>query len=245
LMNNVARHLKTLHMSVLMPSSYDPGNLMMADETTSPFLASKKRTLLARGCLSTLKPDEHRSAADIKQAISDIDNYMDVLGASKSAKTTSDKSATDNGPADGNSMNQPGRPTPSTPNSLSAILRADGLAQKLGFSFDSETGRVSPPTTGYYILMVKARESGGSVTGRSNILGTKLRYSGGAVGTYALFAAEGDLACSGNVYDYGGSLSAKHFERDLRKLHFDPTQQVIFHAGACPSSLAPRSNPVK
>jgi hypothetical protein len=266
--NNVARQLKALHIFVVTPSSYDPGNLTAADETASPFLASTRRTLLAQGCLSTLKPENDQNSADIKQAISDIKDYMAALASNKPAKTANDRSASND--ASGGSGGSGGtrsstgstglnakdstNPTAGTlanpPSALSVILRADGLAQKLGFRFNAETGKLSKPATGHYILMVKALESGGSVTGTSNTLGTRLRYSGGAVGTYALFAADGNLACSGNVYDYGGSLPAKHFERNLRNVHFDPSRQVIFHTGGCSSSGAvspsvPASNPIQ
>lgn len=276
--NDVARQLEALHIVVVTSSLYDPEDLTAADESTSPFLASKERTLLARGCLSALKPANDQNAAEIKQAISDIDDYMATFTGDKPAKPSNDASAGDNGPtgSDGASSNSASGDKPAKPpngasagnngpsgsdgassssaggtsagaqSSMSAILRADGLAQKLGFRFDSETGKLMQPSTGYFVLMVKALESGGSVTGRSNILGTKLRYSGGAVGTYALFAADGGLACSGNVYDYAGSLSAKHFERDLRKVPFDPSQQVIFRVGGCPAekSSAPQSNSI-
>jgi hypothetical protein len=331
--NNVARQLKSLHIFVLLPSSFDPESFAVEDETVSPFLASKKRTLLARGCLSKLKPDEDHDPADIQQAISDIDNYMAGIGGNKPTKTTNGGSTSNSGSSISGQSNASGGPAESAgsvnknsgnpgagtaasalsakliedymtafsgeqpaktstggsatnsgsansggqngsknlgastgpvgqgaetgpggtranaPNPLSAILRADGLAQKLGFRFSAETGRLSEPENGHYILMVKALESGGSVTGTTNILGTRLRYSGGSVGTYALFAADGDLACSGNVYDYGGSLPAKHFERDLRNVHFDPSQQVIFHTGGCPllgsaAPAVPPSNPI-
>ncbi len=279
-LNDVARELKALHISVVMPSSYDPGNLAVTGETTSPFLGSKERTLMARGCLAALDLQNNPKAAEIKQTIADIDNYMATFAGYKPVKTENGGSPANNGtngsgtsngskgsgtstatnnqnpaneaptePINQNSANSSGGSSTSAASSMSIILRADGLAQRLGFSFNIETGNLSAPTTGHYILMVKALESGGSVTGRSNILGTKLRYSGGSAGTYALFATGGDLVCSGNVYDYGGSLPAKHFERDLRNVHFDPKEQVIFHAGGCPAEDAaapavPSSNPI-
>jgi hypothetical protein len=39
--NNVARHLEALHISVVMPSSYGPGTLSANDETRSPFWPAK------------------------------------------------------------------------------------------------------------------------------------------------------------------------------------------------------------
>jgi hypothetical protein len=259
--DDVARQLRALQISVLTPSSYEPGSLVLSDDTTSPFLASKQRTLLARSCLSTLKPDNEQDSSNVKQAISDIDDYMSLLAGEKSAKASSVSSGPNNGPvpqggingsaAAGSSARPSGSLDGTTANSaspLSVILRADGLARQLGFRFNVDTGILSQQPTGRYILMVKALESGGSVTGKSNILGTKLRYSGGAVGTYALFRGDGDLACSGNVYDYVGSLAAKNFERDLRNVHLNPAQQTIF-LHSCSLSrnppAVPPSNPIR
>lgn len=272
-MNNVGRQLRALHISVVIPSSYGPETLKIPDQTTSPFLASKARTLLALGCLSVLKPKDDNNAADIKQAISEIGDYMATLGEGKSMKTSNGSVQTNNSgtagsssapsgkaggtaptvslpPTTPSSPNQPGATAVTGTNELTAILSADGLARKLGFRFDVQTGKLRQPATGLYVLMLKALESGGTVTGTSNILGTRLRYSGGAVGTYALFAADGDLTCAGNVYDYAGPLAGKHFQRDLRNFHLDPSQQVIIHSGGCPTSssdapVVPASNPIK
>jgi hypothetical protein len=83
------------------------------------------------------------------------------------------------------------------------------------------------------VLLVKALESGGSVTHKSNVLGSKINYSGGSVGTYALFSVEGALECSGNVYDYAGSFSSKNFLKGLHEYHTDPGQQMTFLRGGC------------
>jgi len=83
------------------------------------------------------------------------------------------------------------------------------------------------------MLLLEALESGGTIEKRSNILGTRVRYSGGAVGTYALFTMDGELECSGNVYEFGGSLQAKDFQKRIRKLTPDPGNQFIFQRGGC------------
>jgi hypothetical protein len=110
------------------------------------------------------------------------------------------------------------------------VLTADGLAQRLGA--DPATGRI-PDTSPHHLLLVKALESGGSVSRSSSIFGTKMSYSGGSVGTYALFNLNGDLECSGNVYDYAGYLPAKDFQKKLRAYKPDPQAQVIFQRGTC------------
>lgn len=99
---------------------------------------------------------------------------------------------------------------------LPAVLFADGLAQALGV--DPATGKIQENGVTQHILLLKALESGGSVSKYTNVLGTKVRFSGGFVGTYALFTTAGDLECSGNVYDFGGSIKAKNFQRDVGKI---------------------------
>ena len=53
------------------------------------------------------------------------------------------------------------------------------------------------------------------------------------MGTYALFGLNGDLECSGNVYDYAGYVPAKNFQKKLHAYVPDPSHQVIFQRGAC------------
>ena len=71
------------------------------------------------------------------------------------------------------------------------------------------------------------------VATKADILGTKLRYSGGAVGPFALFTMNGELECSGNVYDYGGSIPAEKFQQELRHFNPDPAKQYISLRGGC------------
>jgi hypothetical protein len=60
------------------------------------------------------------------------------------------------------------------------------------------------------------------------------------VGTYALFSLEGDVECSGNVYEYGGSDGAKDFESALAGPVPDPTQQLTLLRGSCGPASASR-----
>jgi len=115
-----------------------------------------------------------------------------------------------------------------------SVLSADSLAQKLGVNPD--TGLLPDNGSTQHILLLKALESGGAIEKQSNILGTKIRYSGGSVGTYALFTMDGDLECSGNVYEYGGSFPAKDFQKGLRDYVPDPGKQFIFQRGSCQDS---------
>jgi hypothetical protein len=121
---------------------------------------------------------------------------------------------------------------PSSSSHLSAVLLADGLATKLGV--DLQTGTLPPEERPYiHVLLVQALESGGSVTRLSNVLGTKIQYSGGSVGTYALFTLDGDLECSGNVYEYGEAKKAKDVLDALAAYKPDPAKQMIFLRHSC------------
>jgi hypothetical protein len=243
--DSVARQLKALQISVATPSSVALGSLSVADDKSSPFLASEHRLLLARGCLTTVKSANDQDAASVKQLSADIDSYLATLGGDKAkaapAAAIPGVAAPVAGvPAAGATAAVPSKAADTT-SQLGLLLHADALAKSLGYRFNAESGRLTAPPAGRYLLMVKALESGGSVTGRTNILGTKLRYSGGSVGTYALFDLDGGVACAGNVFDYAGSLAGKHFERDLAKVQLDPAKQVIFRSGGC--SAAPAATP--
>jgi hypothetical protein len=109
---------------------------------------------------------------------------------------------------------------------------ADGLAAKLGV--DPETGTLSPEDeAALHILLITALESGGSVNKSSNILSSTTSYSGGSVGTYSLFSVDGDLECSGNVYEYAGPIKSKDFQDQLRRYIPDPAKQMVFLRHSC------------
>jgi hypothetical protein len=250
-MNSVGRELRELSVSVLMPSSYAPYSLATLDKSTSPFLASLDRILTDRGqCLQDIGANEDtqnkksvKSTDDVKtnrieRMLSDIDTFLNTLtegavAAPKNTKAQGTKSPSESTPAEDNNGTSNSR-APSSSH-LGAVLLADGLAAKLGV--DPDTGTLAAArAASLHILLVKALESGGSVTRFSNVLGTTINYSGGSVGTYALFTIDGDLECSGNVYEYGGSLKAKDFQAALGTYTPDPAKQMIFLRRSCHQS---------
>lgn len=83
------------------------------------------------------------------------------------------------------------------------------------------------------MLSVKALESGGALITTTNIFGSKVHFSGGAVATYAVFSFGGDLECSGNVFDYGGYLKPGQFTKRFRRPEIEPNKQLIFFRGGC------------
>lgn len=230
-MNGVGRQLRALKVPVIMPTGYSPYSLAPLDQTSSPFLAGLGRLLSAEGCLTALAAKGGDDNPSLRATIEEIDKFRGMLddvigsGTTKAAGGGSEKTAGAL-PATPSSV---GAATSS--NHLPAVLFADGLAQALGV--DPVTGKLPENGVSQHILLLKALESGGSVTRYSNVLGTKIRFSGGFVGTYALFTTAGDLECSGNVYDFGGSIKAKNFQRDAGKFKPDPSKQLIFQRGSC------------
>jgi hypothetical protein len=245
-MDGVARELRSLSVRVLMPTTYGPYSLSLTDESRSPFLSSLDKLFQARACLedqeakSEVKDKEARSDAkiSINKLIADIDAYLATLGGRAAA---AEKAAPPAKRGDGCTAVQAcgeaasAAPPTSSPSHLMALLSADGLAQKLGV--DPATGLLPDNAAWQHVLLLKALESGGAIQKNSSILGTKLRYSGGSIGTYALFALDGELECSGNVYDYGGSIPAEKFKEELRHYKPDPATQFIFQRGGCHATV--------
>jgi hypothetical protein len=204
LVDDVAGHLRALGLDVVIPDSYMPYSLTAIDVNHSPFLTKYVALINARGCVAAHPADngggqpaaagsgeaDAHVAAD-KQAITDaIDAFLKSL-------------------TEPDVFDSPKPPTPPGANAaaaapvishLNAVLRADGLAQELdAASPDARSGANGV----WYVLSLKALESGGTLLKSGNALsGTKTSYSGGAVGTYAFFRLNGNLACSGVFFNY-------------------------------------------
>jgi hypothetical protein len=229
-MDGVARELRILRVRVIMPGTYSPDSLKPIEATRSSFLSGLKKLYEVRMCL---EDSDTKATPQAQRLIADIDSYLASLSGSASATKST---ATTPPKTSGGSAVAPGpdasvAPQPVSPSHLAAMLSADSLAQKLGV--DPETGLLAANGPLQHILLLKALESGGTIEKRANILGTRVRYSGGSVGTYALFNIDGELECSGNVYEFGGSLPAKDFQKNMRKYAPDPNRQFIFQEGGC------------
>jgi hypothetical protein len=231
-MDDVSRELRSIDVPVMMPSVYSPYALTSIDPSRSPFLIALDKLLRTRDCLMADKP---KYEADVKN----IDAFLAALSTTTStAKSTAPQSgasaaATAQSTTNASSTSTPAgatQPSTSGPSHLEAVLAADGLAMRLGANPDN--GQI-PDNAPHHVLLIKALESGGSVSRSSSIFGTNISYSGGSVGTYALFALNGELECAGNVYDYAGFVSAKKFQKELRDYKPDPGNQVVFIRGGC------------
>jgi hypothetical protein len=228
MMDNIGRELRAASVPVMMPSIYMPYALSSIDPTRSPFAVALDKLFHTRDCIVAAKG---ATDPDLKN----IDEFLASLASKPAAPAPrpaaaaqpATTSATTSVPA---TPAAAAEPASNEPSHLQSVLSADGLAQRLGA--DPQTGQI-PDSSPQHVLLVKALESGGSVAKSTNIFGTKMSYSGGSVGTFALFDLKGELECSGNVYDYAGYIAAKDFEQHLHNYKPDPAAQVIFQRGSC------------
>jgi hypothetical protein len=193
LVNDAAGHLRALGLDVVIPDNYMPYSLTAIDTTHSPFLSKYAALIKARACVAPGPkaegtPGDAQGDADKLAVAQAIDAYM--------------KSLTEPDVFDVPKPPGGGPPTPQAPviSHLNAVLRADGLAQEMdAASPDARSGANGI----WYVLSLTALESGGTLLKSGNgITGTKTSYSGGAVGTYALYRLNGNVACSGVFFNY-------------------------------------------
>lgn len=230
--DGVARQLSVLRIPVIVPAIYVSHALSGLDEKRSPFLTMFSQIMT---CRDRIIEAAGKDASDklAAQLSTDMNAFLAGLGGSA---TSSTRSTAGNGTG-GETATGGGTTTPVSPQiqptspvpGLASALLADGLAQALGIDPTNSTAQEH----WQHILLLKALESGGTVTKTLSIFGTRIHYSGGAVGTFALLTREGTLECSGNVFDFGGSVSAKNFERDLHKYTPDLSTQLLFKRGSC------------
>lgn len=178
---------------------------------------------------------------DITSLISTIDSYVGSLTGSSGSPSGGNTQNNNANSGPGSSPQSPSSPGNSPQNNspgpssggvppIATVLAADGLAQEIGVQ---EDGSLKSDSAWQHVLLLKALESGGSLITHSNIFGSKVFFTGGAVATYALFTTKGHLSCSGNVFDYGGYLRAEKFNEAFRNPDIDPTRQLVLLRGGC------------
>ncbi len=196
MMNDIAGHLRSLGVPVIVPDTYAPHSLVTVNQARSPFIAKFMALETTRACLDE-KPaagaapstpaDQAVAEQDKKSIAAAIDAFLDSL-------TKPDVAAKPKLELPG----VPAAPEVPTISHLDAVMRADGLAQELGFVADSNAAENSP----WDVLWLKALESGGDVVASDNLIkGSKVTYTGGSVGTFALFHLNGELECSGVFFN--------------------------------------------
>lgn len=213
LMNDIAGHLRAVGVPVVIPDTYMPHSLVTVNEARSPFLQKFLAMMTARGCVDVKAPEAgpgpNRPPTAEGQGSQTTNQQSETAeeGEKRSVAEAIDvflQSLTQsNVPA---APQQPGGPpvVPQAPtiSHLNTVMRADGLAQELGYDASNANAGDNSP---WDVLWLKALESGGDVVASDNMLkGSKTNYTGGAVGTYALFHLNGELACSGVFYNLAG-----------------------------------------
>jgi hypothetical protein len=225
LMNAVAGKLRAWNVSVIIPEIYNPYGMAGVDSRNSVYFSNLENLMQARRSCVAFKTSNLNTPPDqlsqIDALVAGIDAFQKLVIPPELAQNPAPK----NPPATSSPAvaQASGSGTPpqvqisintgsstqsavSTVSHFQAILQIDGLARALGFEGDGSKG---PSTTWQHVLWMKALESGGTVSKEGNIFGTKLRFSGGAVATYALFSIDGKLDCSGNVYNFQKAVRSK------------------------------------
>jgi hypothetical protein len=240
LVNDVSGHLRSLGMTVVIPDMYMPLSLRSLDQAHSPFLARFVALMKARGCVT---PSGPAKGAEMHREATGSSSDQDSAEKLKEMEAEADKRAIVEAiDAFLKSMNA-AEPTPATPKDssgaapaapaatishLSAVLRADGLAQQLGAGSDDEKSGANGT---WYVLWLKALESGGTLMKSGNLItGEKTSYSGGAVGTYAFFKLDGNLECSGAFFNLAGPWQTKDIANMLPTNQKTPQGRLV---GGC------------
>ncbi len=226
LMNEVSRQLRALNVQVLIPELYNPNALGAIDDTRSPYLKALEGVFSAYSKCDKAKStysENAPEAADISSVISAIDSFLKITFAAPTTTTATPSPHADNSQEAGGSAPPPA----STTSHFSAVMSADEVAAKIGFG---ENGVNGPDQNWQHILWLKALESGGSVTKQSNLFGTKVRFGGGAVDTYSLFRLDGQLVCSGNVYNFQMPVLLADLEKSFRAPLANPTHSPLLQS---------------
>jgi hypothetical protein len=203
LLNEVARQLRSLNVQVLVPELYNPGSLGPADYSNSPYLQNLENFNSAYEKCRKAKAgfsENATEAAGINSLIGSMDAFLKgvISGPAPSGEDSTDAS--------------------SSPSHFAAIFTADEVARQMGFTGNGASG-ASP--TWQHVLWLKALESGGSVDRQSNLFGTKITFGGGAVDTYSVFRLNGQLVCSGNVFNFQSPVRTKDLQKTFRAMPID------------------------
>jgi hypothetical protein len=219
LLNQVARELRSLGVLVLVPELYNPNALGAADYTNSPYMQNLSGfyTSYEKCTRAKAAPESSADTASIDAAITAMDSFLKAIMAVPPA-----------GPAPGDPANKTEETQPAAPSHLAAVLSADEVAKQMGFTGNGSAG-ASP--TWQHVLWLKALESGGSVNRQSNVFGTKITFGGGAVDTYSVFRLNGQLVCSGNVFNFQSPVRTKDLQKTFRAAPEDnPAKRSMLHS---------------
>jgi hypothetical protein len=220
LLNEVARELRSLNVLVLVPELYNPNALGGADYTSSPYMQSLGGLSSSSEKCTKAKatyPENSPETTSVDGVITGIDTFLKAILAAPAA-----------GPAPGNPSDKTAEAQPAPPSHLAAVLSADEVAKQMGFTGNGASGASA---TWQHVLWLKALESGGSVNRQSNLFGTKVTFGGGAVDTYSVFLLNGELVCSGNVFNFQSPVRTKDLQKTFRAAPEDnPAKRSMLHS---------------
>jgi hypothetical protein len=212
MMNDIAGHLRADGVQVVIPDTYMPHSLVTVNEARSPFLSKFLALMNARGCVDVKagaeaaqppKPAAGAAATDRQSEVTaDRDKESIARGIDAYLESLTEPAAAT--AAQAQPLGAPPAPQAPVISHLNAVMRADGLAQEMGFDATSSNAGDNSP---WDVLWLKALESGGDEVASDNMIkGSKTNYTGGSVGTYALFHLNGELECSGVFYNLTGPM---------------------------------------
>ena len=229
-MNEVARQLRALNVLVLIPEIYSPNALDRADYAGSIYFGKLETLFDSYGDCEKAKtayPTSSPQEADINSVISSIDSFLRMTMPATSVQ----------GPQQSGGAVQPATAL----SHFAAVFAADDVAQHFGFGASGN----GTSDIWQHVLWLKALESGGSVTKQTSILRTRVQFSGGAVDTFAIFRLDGELVCSGNVYNFQSPVQTKDLEKSFRAISAtDPVHSPELHSTCAmlPPGPKPQAN---
>jgi hypothetical protein len=222
LMNEVARQLRAMNVQVLVPEMYNPNSLGGADYTQSPYMNNLQKLFTSYDKCDKAKAGYGPTAgeaAEITSVTTGIDAFL------KAAFATSGPEVPGATRLETPGANTASSSQPSSIAHFTAVLAADELAREMGFTGNG-AGGANP--TWQHVLWLQALESGGSVNKTSNLFGSKVTFGGGAVDTYSVFRLDGQLVCSGNVYNFQPPVKLADLQKTFKKgLGDDPTKSSL------------------
>lgn len=227
LLNEVGGQLRVLGVQVLIPEMYNPNSLGPADFAHSPYMNNVQNLFAAYDKCDKAKASYGANAggqtADIANVTASIEAFLKSAFATEGAEIPGQNAAQAPGVNTANSSQ-----APRMISHFTAVLAADELAREMGFSGNGASGASA---NWQHLVWLQALESGGSVEKSGGIFGSKVYFGGGAVDTYSVFRLDGEVGCSGNVYNFQTPVKMDNLEKTFQKgLSFDASKSPLLNS---------------
>jgi hypothetical protein len=237
LLNEVGGQLRALGVQVLIPEMYNPNSMGPADFTHSPYMSNLQNLFASYDKCDKAKTSYGANAGaqtgDISNVIASIEAFLKSAFATQGAEIPGENAPQNPGVNTANSSQ-----APRTVSHFTAVLGADELAREMGFSGNGASGASA---NWQHLVWLQALESGGSVEKSGGLFGTKVYFGGGAVDTYSVFRLDGQVVCSGNVYNFQTPVKMDDLQKTFQKgLSFDAAKSPLLNS-TC-GSLPPQQH---